>query len=133
MDGLKELRASGQFVIPQSSVDALAQYRADSDPVGIFAVECLVKDNSKGLPPAEIYSGYRAWCNKSGFSPMNKVNFGKRLGDLGFSKRRSSGKDYWLVQPADGNEFVWFGSMPVTYDDKANSPEVIAAKQKYQL
>lgn len=107
VEGLKELRVSGQFVIPPSSVQALAQYKAESDPVGIFATECLTKVETGGLQPSEIYSGYSEWCSKSGFSRMNKVRFGKRLSELGFAKRRSGGKDYWLALPIEGNGFVF--------------------------
>lgn len=106
VEGLKELRAAGQFVIPPSSLTALAQYKAEADTVGMFATECLVKVDAGGLKPSEIYAGYREWCNKSGFSPMNAIRFGRRLGELGFSKRKGGGKEYWLVHPVEGNDFV---------------------------
>jgi putative DNA primase/helicase len=109
VEGLKELRAAGQFVIPPSSIAALAQYKAEADTVGMFATECIVKVDAGGLKPSDIYAGYREWCNKSGFSPMNAIRFGRRLGELGYSKRKGGGKEYWLVHPVEGNDFVsWF-------------------------
>lgn len=106
VEGLKELRAAGQFVIPPSSLAALAQYKAEADTVGLFATECLVRVDTGGLKPSVIYAGYRDWCNKSGFSPMNAIRFGRRLGELGFTKRKGGGKEYWLVHPVEGNDFV---------------------------
>jgi putative DNA primase/helicase len=106
VEGLKELRAAGQFVIPPSSLAALAQYKAEADTVGMFAKECLVKVDTGGLKPSVIYAGYRDWCYKSGFSPMNAIRFGRRLSELKYSKRKGGGKEYWLVHPVEGNDFV---------------------------
>ena len=106
VEGLKELRAAGQFVIPPSSLAALSQYKAEADTVGMFATECLVKVDTGGLKPSVIYAGYREWCNKSGFSPMNAIRFGRRLGELSYTKRKGGGKEYWLVHPVEGNDFV---------------------------
>jgi putative DNA primase/helicase len=108
VEGLKELKSAGKFAIPPSSIAALTQYKAESDPTGMFAAECLATVDAGGLLPSEVYRGYRDWCSKSGFSAMNKVRFGKRLVELGFTKRRSGGKDYWLVDPIEGNGSVWW-------------------------
>ncbi len=134
VEGLKELRASGKFAIPPSSLVALAQYKEESDPVGMFATECLTKSEAGGLQPAEIYSGYREWCFKSGFSPMNKVRFGKRLSELGYAKRRSGGKDYWLVIPVEGNGFVGYDGITFSPTVTPYDSNVInLANQQYRL
>lgn len=134
VEGLKELRASGKFAIPPLSLVALAQYKEESDPVGMFATECLTKSEAGGLQPAEIYSGYRDWCLRSGFSPMNKVRFGKRLSDLGYAKRRSGGKDYWLVIPVEGNGFIRYDGITFSPTVTPYDSNVInLANQQYRL
>jgi len=97
--GLRQLRERGRFDIPQSSTAALTQYRKESDQVHVFVEECLELVDEGRSAPQEVYLDYQIWCKANGFSPMNKIRFGKRLVEiLGDSKRkRSGGKDYWLV------------------------------------
>jgi len=99
VEGLRRLRDRGKFVIPDSSVVALERYGLESDPVALFADECLEKVTSRGMPPSEVYQEYGNWCVNNGYSrtKMVSVNFGKRLAALGFEKRRPGGKDHWLV------------------------------------
>lgn len=106
VNGLHQLRERGHFEIPQSSAAALAKYRKDSDPVRIFAEECLELVDEGGIPPSEVYQLYREWNGQNGFSPMNKVRFGQRLAEIlgEDSKRRSGGKDYWKVKVKSDND-----------------------------
>ena len=105
--GLRILNEQGTFTIPQSSADALAKYKKDSDPVGNFVEECLERANKGGMQPVQVYEGYREWCRAYGFSPLNNIRFGHRLAELGFEKRKSNGREYWLVSAKEDNDFVW--------------------------
>ncbi|MBW8067919.1 MAG: hypothetical protein GJU73_10830 [Ferrovum sp.] len=99
LNGLKSLRNRGRLGIPPSSVATLNQYRHESDTEKMFIEECLLisTDNSGRTSPSELYEIYTAWCRSNGYMARNKVNFGKRLAELGIEKHRSGGKDYWCV------------------------------------
>jgi putative DNA primase/helicase len=115
VNGLMLLRERGRFEIPQSSAAALAKYRKESDPVQMFSEECLEAVAEGGMPPSEVYLLYRDWNGQNGFSPMNKVRFGQRLAEIlgNDSKRRSGGKDYWLVNIKAGNEYGLYVNQPL--------------------
>jgi putative DNA primase/helicase len=97
IEGLKNLRRTGKLAIPSSSDVELARYRTDSDPVALFAEECLRKSESRGPTPSELFEIFNTWSQQARFSSMNKVTFGRRLAGLGFGKSRSAGQDYWNV------------------------------------
>ena len=101
VEGLRRLRERRCFEIPESSVVALAQYKMESDPVALFAEECLERVTSFGMRPIEVYQAYQDWCRKNGFSPFHIINFGKRLTAHGFATRRSGGNTFWLVTRKD--------------------------------
>lgn len=121
IEGLKRLRATGKLELPASSATELARYRTDSDPVALFAEECLVPSKSGGRTPAYTYDQYHEWSKRSGFQTLNKINFGKRLAALGFKKKRSGGLDYWMV---DFSEIETFSSFTVK-KEAVNACEVV--------
>ncbi len=97
VQGLQELRSHGRFTIPASSVDELHQYRKEADSVQLFVEDEFVPVTTGGHEPSHLYSEYKAWCESSGFKPVNIVNFGKRLKKIGIDERKSNGRKYWLV------------------------------------
>ncbi len=108
VQGLKNLRERKMFAIPESSIEALAQYRTDSDPERMFFDECLVFDLAgKGMTPNEIYAGYVVWCRASGHRAKAKNNFGKRLPDFGIDQVRVHSGKRWLVKPSPESNDVW--------------------------
>lgn len=115
VNGLRNLRLRKHFDIPQSSIDALTQYRKDSDPVLLFAEECLVASTGCGLTPARVYQAYRAWNAENGFTPMNNIRFGQRLSEIfgKTGKRRSGGRDYWQVYIKENNDYSFSQGTPL--------------------
>jgi len=110
VEGLKNLRKRGYFVIPKSSIDALNQYKQDSDPEGMFIEECVVVDpDGKGMSPKTLYAGYGRWCKVAGHRAKAKINFGKRLTDLGIVSMRPHEGKRWLVKPSPGSGAIWDG------------------------
>lgn len=97
VEGLRRLRERGTFVVPESSFAALQQYRQESDPVALFTDECLQITTNMGMAPGVLYQQYSGWCRENGYKALQSMNFGKRLAAQGIGKRRSGGKDYWLV------------------------------------
>ena len=99
VEGLKNLRKRGYFVIPSSSIEALNQYRQDSDPERMYFDECLLKDpTGEGMTPNSLYADYVEWCRRSGHRAKSKINFGKRLSEFGIESRRGHSSNYWLVK-----------------------------------
>lgn len=73
IEGLKLYRHEG-LEPPQSVKAATESYRSDSDKIGNFIKECLVKtgNNSKAK---DIYDKYTEWCDDNGYGCENKGNF----------------------------------------------------------
>lgn len=111
VEGLKELRLSGRFVIPPSSIEALQQYKIESDPVALFAGSCLQFNNDERMSPSEIYEGYKNWAKINGYSTFNIGNFGKRLAAIGPEYSRPGGNKKWHVKPINADGFEWDFSM----------------------
>ncbi len=108
VQGLKNLRGRGRFEIPSSSVEALVQYRQDSDPERMFVDECLLMDaDGAGMTPNEIYAGYVLWCRASGYRAKAKINFGKRLPEFGIGHNRGHSGKRWLVKPNPVSNDLW--------------------------
>lgn len=105
--GLHRLRERGHFEIPQSSIDALANYRQESDQVLLFSQECLEQIAEGGMQASTIYNGYSRWCNENGFSRKNIGGLGRRLKELGFVSYRSAAGSCWRVKEKSENGYLW--------------------------
>ena len=73
IEGLRLYRSEG--LIPPKTVQmATNTYRQDSDKIGNFLNECMIKcdRNSKAK---EVYDTYAKWCEENGFGVENKGNF----------------------------------------------------------
>lgn len=77
--GYKSLMDAGSFAEPTASREALEQYRSDSDPIIIFAEECLQKVSGMSTPYKEIYAAYTSWIKDTGLEPLGIINFRKSL------------------------------------------------------
>lgn len=120
--GLQRLRERGSFIIPRSSTAALEVYRAESDPVKMFADECLESSSISAIAAKHIYAAYKEWSLAYGYRPGNDATFGKRMTDLGFlGQRRSEGR-FWNVKekPDNGflNQFGTIDSVPIAQESK---------------
>lgn len=97
VEGLRTLRQQGYFTIPASSDAALDQYRAEANPVQLFADECLVASPTGRALPKDLRAVYAEWCRQYGFVARNVTTFGQALGALGFEAFKSNGSRYWRV------------------------------------
>ena len=62
---------------------------------------------------------------------MHKVNFGKRLSELGYAKQRNKGKDYWMAQPIEGNGFIQDYEMIYSLVDKPSDSNEDSLAEKW--
>lgn len=76
LEGLDRLICNGKLTIPQSTVEALGDYRINNSSVLLFVnEECkLPKDENEKLKinRTDLYDAYREWCRYQGFK--NIVN-----------------------------------------------------------
>ena len=73
IEGLKMYYKEGA-IPPLAVKQATAEYRKNSDKIGNFISECLIRTgrNAKAL---DVYSKYKEWCFNNGFGIENKTNF----------------------------------------------------------
>jgi putative DNA primase/helicase len=91
LDGLKRFLVSGHFT-PCAEMEAVVtNYRFQSDNVRQFVDECDYEPCTKEhIVAKDLYSYYREYCMASGFKPLNKINFLKRMENNGFVVERKS-------------------------------------------
>ena len=73
IEGLRLYRAEG-LEPPQAVKNVTETYRSDSDKIGNFINECLVK-SGKNSKAKDIYNAYVKWCDDNGYGCENKGNF----------------------------------------------------------
>lgn len=94
MSGILNWAVDGWFMYkreglkpPQSVVDATARYRKNSDKLGLFTAECLVKTESARTRGRDIYNVYTRWCEENGYGAENMANFFAELEGKGIRRR----------------------------------------------
>jgi putative DNA primase/helicase len=106
MRGLRRLRIARRFTTCIAAREALTTYRKESDSVAMFLDdEALVPSIDGRRGKNETYTEYRNYCQTSGFSPLSKVNFGKRLlGQHQISASKSGSLRFWNLIRQDDDE-----------------------------
>jgi phage/plasmid-associated DNA primase len=80
----------------------------DCNDERMFFDECLLEDpTGEGMSPKSLYAGYGRWCKVAGHSAKAKINFGKRLTDLGTESLRGHSGKRWLVKPSPASSAIW--------------------------
>ena len=75
---------------PEKVIKATNGYREESDIVGRFLGECTVHGNGCKVKAKELYEAYKKWCEDSGEYAINQKNFGMKLTEKGYEKKRSN-------------------------------------------
>lgn len=97
LSGLRRLRSRRTFTECKAARDALETYRKESDSVAMFLEdECFVPSVDGRWGKGELYGSYRDYCRASGYLPLGKNNFGKRLErQHRISSSKSGGFRFW--------------------------------------
>jgi P4 family phage/plasmid primase-like protien len=94
LEGAARLVARGRYVIPDSSAEAVNEWRRGADTVGLFLEECTTTplNEDHWTQSSELYAGYREWGQKNGFRPVSVKKFAARMRALGkgCEKRREA-------------------------------------------
>lgn len=77
---------------PDSVVEAIEQYRAEMDQVGVFIADrCVVGANYRATSAA-LYAAYKAWCEVNGERQQSATWFGRQLSEREFAQIQDGAK-----------------------------------------
>lgn len=74
LEGLKLYYEEGADP-PECVREATREYRSESDKIGCFIDECLLKVDRSVLSGQEVYQAYERWCELNGLSSESSRNF----------------------------------------------------------
>jgi putative DNA primase/helicase len=95
--GCIEWQAVG-LLTPPEIVAYTDDYRADQDPFGQFIKEEVILDTNEKIKVAHLYSAYKNWAEKEGYSEkeiFSRVSFARKMGNRYPRKHFVSG-DYFM-------------------------------------
>jgi len=95
IEGLKLMRHEG-LEQPQSINEAINQYKEESDVLGQFIHEWIIKMEYRKTVMTEIYMYYKTWCDENGNSPLSNRNLIKELRRKGYTVKPSTGNKSYL-------------------------------------
>jgi len=79
--GLQRLQSQGRFTEPAACHEALGAMQLDSNPARAFLLEHYeVGDVRAFVAVEDVYLDYLSSCQKFGYKPLGKENFGKEVG-----------------------------------------------------
>jgi putative DNA primase/helicase len=79
IDGLRRLRHQGHFTQPRLSQAALADYKRECNPARTFLSEHCSAAPEATVACSDLYFRYSAWCQSSGYRPLNASEFGREV------------------------------------------------------
>ncbi len=66
-------------------------YRASQDHISEFTLSCVVRDATSRVGASELFKAYQVWCDGAGEECLTQKEFGNRMGDAGYEKKKSTG------------------------------------------
>jgi putative DNA primase/helicase len=93
--GCLEWQAGG-LKPPARVTSATEAYRADSDLLGSYIEERVVRERVAILRPTPFYADYVEWCEAHGERPLTQKAFGTSLLERGFERDGPKGRQYYL-------------------------------------
>ena len=80
IEGWRRLRASGHFVVPESSREIQQELNDLTSPVGAFVRQCCDVGAELTVVKDALYQRYKTWCmEENTFRPLDKAHFGRDL------------------------------------------------------
>lgn len=65
---------------------AVDEYRRETDSMQEWLTQHTIDDAAATTPARELYDAYAEWCNANGIAPISTTTFGRRLGELGYTR-----------------------------------------------
>lgn len=94
LDGFRLWRETG-LAAPEAVLEATADYRAESDPVGQFLSMATAPAPGRHTSAKRLYDAFAAWCKENAVTPLTQTGFGRRLGDKGLKKVKTGGLSHY--------------------------------------
>lgn len=92
--GLDEYLALG-LDLPRGIAAANAEYRQDSDVVGLWIEDACLLDPTGRATTGELYQSYSVWASAAGHRAMSAKSLGDRLRERGLTPWRTGGARGW--------------------------------------
>jgi putative DNA primase/helicase len=101
LHGAARLQAQGRYTVPDTSVDALRDWRRDVDPVMLFLDTAYPLDAYE-CAAGSLYAEFARWAKDNGFMQMSSTKFGRRVLTTGNWRRvhTRSGNIYAKITPS---------------------------------
>lgn len=77
LQGLKDLRERGRFIVPDSSRSVLELMTQISSPVTSFVKECCKLGPECAITKNMLFDAWRSWCVETGHKPGLREQFGR--------------------------------------------------------
>ena len=98
LDGLVAWQERGLTDEPRAMVEAVNDYRNESDILGQFLAD-ETQDNDAGfVEKAKLYDCYKRWCSSNGMEPkytLTMPTLTKRLKERGYAEKRTATERGW--------------------------------------
>lgn len=88
IEGLQKYTEVGLAVLPAALVIANADYRKDSDIIGLWMNDLATFDKYAKTPLRDVYESYKNWAHDNGHKPMSSKSLGDRLKERGITDTR---------------------------------------------
>lgn len=79
LQGLYDLRQRGYFILPQSSRDALNEWRTSTSPMAAFLEECTEQNEEAEIQKEELFNAWTRWSVEKGIRPLSRSKCFERL------------------------------------------------------
>ncbi|HYD66109.1 phage/plasmid primase, P4 family [Azospirillum sp.] len=113
LDGLRVWIDKGLHE-PEDVLQATAEYRSASDPLGRFLSQCIVDSIGDRVQSSVLHQVYEAWCASAGENAWKNRGFSLAMDERGY-KRKQSDVVWWLDMKLvkSVNDFVDHEGKPI--------------------
>jgi putative DNA primase/helicase len=131
LDGLRTWCDKGLHE-PDDVVQATAEYRSASDPLGRFLATCVVESAGDRVQSSVLHEVYEAWCKASGEKAWSGRGLSMAMDERGF-KRKQSNVMWWLdiKLTKSVNDFVDAQGHPIRIVDGAEQTRKEAGDMEF--
>jgi len=83
VEGAKKYLATGRLQEPAVVLSAVTQYKADQDTFGMFAADCIRREDGHRAYFIELFTTWKMWCEGLGQYPGRMLPFKEKLKAVG--------------------------------------------------
>jgi putative DNA primase/helicase len=95
LEGLRRLNNRGHFDIPQSVLDATAEFEASNDVPARFLEEESIRDPHGKVSGRRLHEAYSWWCKENDHKPRSSTHMASEWKRLGLDRKRVKGHTYY--------------------------------------